>query len=168
MSRGRLQRWSLGLIALFMLPTAIQATFAPESWFDDFPLGRGWVAAEGGSYDEHLVRDVGVLFLALIVATAWSVWRREAMTIMAIAWLIQGVFHVGYHIGHLDGLEYRRPGRVGRFAHLDPDPRCGLAVGRSSNTGDRMMVSTILVRPVHVVSDTSCTCHPRGDLVRLF
>jgi len=32
MSRERVQRWSLGLIALFMLPTAIQATFAPESW----------------------------------------------------------------------------------------------------------------------------------------
>ena len=91
MSRERVQRWSLALIGLFMLPTAIQATFAPESWFEDFPLGRGWVAAEGGVYDEHLVRDVGVLFLALIAVTAWSVWRREAMTIVAVAWLIQGV-----------------------------------------------------------------------------
>ncbi len=45
------------------------------------------------------------LSLALIVATAWSVWVREAMTIMAVAWLIQGVFHFGYHVGHLDGLE---------------------------------------------------------------
>lgn len=83
MNRERIQRWSLALIALFMLPTAVQASFAPESWFDDFPLGRGWVAAGGGSYDEHLVRDVGVLFLALFVVTAWSVWRREAMTILA-------------------------------------------------------------------------------------
>lgn len=105
MNRERIQRVSLGMIALFMLPTAIQATFAPGSWYDDFPLGRGWVAAEGGAYNEHLVRDVGVLFLALIVATAWSVWRRESMTIMAVAWLIQGVFHLGYHIGHLDGLD---------------------------------------------------------------
>ena len=24
---------------------------------------------------------------------------------MAIAWLIQGVFHLGYHVGHLDGLD---------------------------------------------------------------
>jgi hypothetical protein len=105
MSRERIQRGSLAVIALFMLPTAIQATFEPESWFDDFPLGRGWVAAGGGSYGEHLVRDVGVLFLALIVVTVWSVWRREAMTIVAVAWLIQGVFHLGYHVGHLDGLE---------------------------------------------------------------
>jgi len=58
-----------------MLPTAIQATFAPESWFEEFPLGRCWGAAEGGVYDEHLVRDVGVLVLAFIVVTAWSVRR---------------------------------------------------------------------------------------------
>lgn len=83
MSRQHIQRWSLILIAFFMLPTAVQATFAPKSWFEGFPLGRGWVAAEGGAYDEHLVRDVGVLFLALIVATVWSAWRREAIPILA-------------------------------------------------------------------------------------
>ncbi len=105
MSRERVQRWSLGLIALFLLPTAIQAMFAPASWYDDFPLGRSWVPVEGGAYDEHLARDVGVLFLALIIVTVWSVWRREAMTIVAIAWLVQGAFHVGFHIGHLDGLD---------------------------------------------------------------
>ena len=105
MSRERIQRWPLAVIALFMLPTAIQAMFAPESWFEDFPLGRGWVAADGAAYDEHLVRDVGVLFLALIVVTAWSVWREEAMTIVAVAWLVQGLFHFGYHFSHLDGLD---------------------------------------------------------------
>lgn len=105
MSRERIQRWSLGLIALFMLPTAIQATFVPESWYDNFPLGRGWVPVEGGAYDEHLVRDVGVLFVALIIVTVWSVWRSDAMTVVAIAWLVQGLFHVGFHVGHLDGLD---------------------------------------------------------------
>lgn len=54
---------------MFMLPTALQAAFAPRSWYDDFPLGRGWIAAEGSTYDEHLVRDVGVLFLALIIVS---------------------------------------------------------------------------------------------------
>jgi hypothetical protein len=61
MTYERIQRWSLALIGLFMLPTTIQATFAPDSWYDDFPLGRGWVAVEDGAYDEHLVRDVGEL-----------------------------------------------------------------------------------------------------------
>ena len=65
-------RVCLGAIGLFMLPAGVQAAFAPRSFFENFPVGRGWIAAEGGSYDEHLVRDVGVLFLALVIVTLWS------------------------------------------------------------------------------------------------
>ena len=82
-----------------------QAAFAPRSFFDDFPLGRGWIAAEGGAYDEHLVRDVGVLFLALILVTVWAIWRRSLARPVACAWLLQGSLHLWYHIGHLDGLD---------------------------------------------------------------
>lgn len=94
----------LGAIGLFMLPAGVQAAFAPRSFFDDFPFGRGWIAAEGGSYDEHLVRDVGVLFLALIIVTLWAAWRGEFLVPVSIAWLVQGVGHLAYHVGHLDGV----------------------------------------------------------------
>ena len=104
MTRRQLQRLALALIAVFMLPTALQASFAPRSWFGEFPLGRGWIAAEGGAYDEHLVRDVGVLFLALVVVTAWAAWRGQAMQAVAIVWIVQGVLHFAYHVGHLEGL----------------------------------------------------------------
>jgi hypothetical protein len=87
-----------------MIPAGLQAAFAPRSFFDEFPLGRGWISAGDASYDEHLVRDVGALFLALIVVTLWCAWRREAMVAVAVAWLVQGVLHLGYHVGHLDGL----------------------------------------------------------------
>ncbi len=97
-------RWSLLAIAAFMAQTALQAAFAPRSFFDDFPFGRGWVAAEGGAYDEHLVRDVGVLLISLIIVTIWAAWRREATTAVAIAWIVQGVLHLWYHIGHLGNL----------------------------------------------------------------
>jgi len=99
----KVERIALGLIALFMLPVAIQATFAPRSFFDDFPLGRGWVALDG-AYNEHLVRDVGALFLALIVVTVWTIWRDRPTRGVAIAWLVEGVLHVFYHAGHLHGL----------------------------------------------------------------
>jgi hypothetical protein len=102
MTRRRLEGLALGLIAVFMLPAGLQAAFAPHSFFDDFPLGRSWIALEGGAYNEHLVRDVGVLFLAMIVVTVWAVWRRDAARPVAVAWLLQGVLHTGYHIGHLD------------------------------------------------------------------
>ena len=89
-----------------MVPAGLQAAFAPRSFFDDFPIGRGAGSRSATPpYDEHLVRDVGALFLALIVVTAWAVWRDEALTGVAIAWLVQGVLHFTYHVGHLDGLD---------------------------------------------------------------
>lgn len=97
-------RVCLGAIRPFMLPAGARAAFAPRSFFEDFPVGRGWIAAEGGSYDEHLVRDVGLLFLALIVVTLWAAWRGEFLVPVACAWLVQGVGHFGYHVGHLKGL----------------------------------------------------------------
>lgn len=56
-----------------------------------------------GSYDEHLVRDVGVLFLALIIVTLWAAWHGEFPVPVSVAWLVQGVGHLPYHVGHLDG-----------------------------------------------------------------
>ena len=61
--RVRLLLW---LLALGNLGVGIQAAFTPRSFYDDFPLGRGWVALDG-PYNQHLVRDVGSLNLALVV-----------------------------------------------------------------------------------------------------
>ena len=104
MARSDIARWSLVLIALLMAPAGLQAAFAPSSFFEDFPIGRGWISAGDANYDEHLVRDVGALFLALIIVTLWCAWRRQAMAAVAIAWLVQGLLHLAYHVGHLDGL----------------------------------------------------------------
>ena len=117
MSRQRIQNLSLLIIAVAMLPVGVQAAFAPKSFFDDFPFGRGWIAQEGGPYNEHLVRDAGVLFLALIIATAWTALRSRPARPVAVAWLVQGVLHVVYHIGHLDGYKTVDPiGLVGSLA----------------------------------------------------
>jgi hypothetical protein len=101
---GRVERVALGLIAVGMLPAGLQAAFLPRDFFDDFPLGRGWVAADG-AYNEHLTRDVGGLFLALIVVTVFALWRRSLVVPVAIAWLVQGTIHFVYHAAHLDLLD---------------------------------------------------------------
>ncbi len=113
---ARTARIAVGCIALFMTWTAVQAAFFPRSFFDDFPFGRGWIAAEGGAYDEHLVRDVGVLFLALIIISVWSAWTGQGLAAVAVAWLVQGVLHLWYHVAHLDGLDGLD--RVGLVASL--------------------------------------------------
>jgi hypothetical protein len=91
-------------IAVFMLPVGVQAALFPRSFFDDFPLGRGWVAAAGGPYNEHLVRDVGILFLALVVATVWTAWTRGGDRAVAAAWIVQGIGHLAFHVAHLDDM----------------------------------------------------------------
>ena len=100
----RTSHLAISLIALAMLPAGLQAAFAPRSFFDDFPLGRGWISAGGESFNEHLVRDVGGLFLALIVVTVWTVWTRGSAVGVALAWLVQGTLHLVHHARHLDDL----------------------------------------------------------------
>ena len=50
-------------MGLIQVADGIYALFFPRSFYGDFPLGRGWVEALP-AYNEHLVRDVGGLFLA--------------------------------------------------------------------------------------------------------
>ena len=105
MDRQRIAQVAVGVNGVFALPLGLQAAFTPRSFFDDFPLGRGWVAMVGGSYDEHLVRDVGGLFLALAIASIWAWWRPQLVRPLAVAWLLQGLLHFTFHLRHLQHFE---------------------------------------------------------------
>lgn len=105
MSGDRLRGAATALIGLMFLPAGIQAALFPRSFYDDFPLGRGWISQTGGPYNEHLVRDVGALFVALAIASIWAWWRPSLCRPIACAWLVQGALHVVFHLGHLDGLD---------------------------------------------------------------
>lgn len=136
MNHAKVERVALGLIAVFMLPAGLQAAFAPKSFFDDFPLGRGWIAQQGDAYNEHLVRDVGALFLALIVVTVWTAWRSAPSRAVAVAWLVQGVLHLVFHVGHLDG--YDTVDKVGLIGSLLSVPALALVAlwaGRRARSG---------------------------------
>jgi uncharacterized membrane protein len=136
-NRRRTERIALGAIAIMMLPAGLQAAFAPKSFFDDFPLGRGWIAHDGDVFNEHLVRDVGALFLALIIVTAWTVWRGGATRPVAVAWLLQGVLHFTYHVGHLDGYEtVDKVGLVGSLVAVPALALVALWAGWSASPSD--------------------------------
>ena len=94
----------LALMAAGNVVVGLWAQFAPRSFYDDFPGGgRHWVSADG-PYNEHLVRDVGGLNLALaaVVIAALVVLGTALVRAAAVASLIFGVPHLAYHAAHLD------------------------------------------------------------------
>ncbi len=97
--RVRLMLW---VLAFGALGVGVQAAFFPRSFYDDFPLGRGWVAMDG-RYNEHLVRDVGALNLALLVMTlgALVIGMMAVARLAACSWLVYAVPHFVYHLRHL-------------------------------------------------------------------
>lgn len=81
-----------GLIGLWAL-------FAPRSFYGDFPAGTdGWVHVLG-PFDEHLVTDVGALFVGLgvLMAIAAFALRRTVVLAAATSWLVFSVPHLVWH-----------------------------------------------------------------------
>ena len=92
-------RIGLGYLGFNALVLGLWAVVAPRAFYDNFPgLGRVWVAVDG-PYNEHLVRDVGALNLALTVllVAAFVTLSRQLLTVAAVASLAWGVPHFLYH-----------------------------------------------------------------------
>lgn len=98
-----------GLLLVLGIPQALiglWALIAPRSFYGDFPDGSdGWVA-QLGPYNEHLVRDVGSLFVAVgVLAVLAAISLRRRFVIGAtIAWLLYAVPHFVWHLANLDPL----------------------------------------------------------------
>jgi hypothetical protein len=93
----------LGALGAIQIFNGTWALFAPSSFYGDFPLGRGWVAALP-AYNEHLTRDVGELFLAtglVLLVAAYYLERRLVVTAIC-SYLVWSVPHAIYHAFHLD------------------------------------------------------------------
>jgi hypothetical protein len=104
--RERTARILLAGLALPAVVIGTWATFAPRSFYEDFPgFGQVWVRPDG-PFNEHLVRDVGELNLALAFVTLGAVvWCTPLLVrLVAGAWLVEGIPHLVYHLRHLDPL----------------------------------------------------------------
>jgi hypothetical protein len=102
MAHERTLRILLVIMGVPSIFVGVWAAFFPRSFYDDFPgAGRVWVAPDG-PFNEHLVRDVGVLNLSLAVVTiAAAIWlTRPLVRATAVAWLVYGVPHLVYHVRH--------------------------------------------------------------------
>ena len=97
-------RTGLGVLAVFQAIIGVWALFAPTSFYGSFPLpGHPWVSLLP-PYNEHLVRDVGELSLALTVVLAAAAvigqWLLSAVAVAAIA--VYAVPHAIFHFLHLE------------------------------------------------------------------
>ncbi|MCM4082801.1 DUF4345 family protein [Paractinoplanes hotanensis] len=101
------KRWFAGILAVTAAVVGTWAAAFPMSFYSDFPGFRsGWVSTLS-PYSEHLIRDVGALYLALLVLSVWA-WRRptaDAMRVTGGAWLIFNAIHFLWHMLHLEMFE---------------------------------------------------------------
>lgn len=98
---------ALAFLAINAALIGVWAQFAPDSFYRSFPgAGRRWISIDG-PYNEHLIRDVGGLNLALAALTiAALVWKgAQLIRITGIAWAVYAIPHVIYHAAHLDDLD---------------------------------------------------------------
>ena len=99
-----LVRVLLALLLASGLVLGVWAAFFPLAFYESFPgFGRHWVAVDG-PYNQHLVRDVGNLFLALSVITGVALVAMTSMLVRATAaaWTVFSLLHFAYHLRHLD------------------------------------------------------------------
>lgn len=107
MSRAVVVRLALGYLVAGWVLVGVWAQLFPASFHESFPgLGRAWVRFDG-PFNEHLVRDVGGLNLALAVvgAAAWSTLLRPLVLATGVGSLAYGLPHLAYHAHHFDEME---------------------------------------------------------------
>ena len=98
-----LARAALLILVVSTLAVGLPATFAPESFYDDFPFLRHWVDLLP-PYNEHLVTDVGGLYLGFAVLFAWAARALQPTLVRAAcsAWLLTAAIHLFFHATHLE------------------------------------------------------------------
>jgi uncharacterized membrane protein YphA (DoxX/SURF4 family) len=100
-----LLRVGLAVLAANQAIVGLWALAAPRAFYEGFPApGHPWVALLP-PYNEHLVRDVGALNLALATVLVGAAVTLD-LTTVRVALLALAVFavpHTVFHAGHLKG-----------------------------------------------------------------
>ncbi|MGH2973542.1 MAG: hypothetical protein ACRDLL_01550 [Solirubrobacterales bacterium] len=99
-------RWSMAVLCLAAASIGIVAAAAPHVFYADFPFFAHWVEMLP-PYNEHLVTDVGGLYLGFAVIFAWAAWTVQPTLVRAAssAWLLAAAIHLIFHATHLDGFD---------------------------------------------------------------
>jgi hypothetical protein len=96
-----LQRGLLGFLALTGAVTGLWAYVAPRNWYDTFPgMGLSWLP-QLGPYNEHFAKDVGAMFLGLMllsVLTFIHITNTTLVKVTAGTWTVFNLLHFIYHM----------------------------------------------------------------------
>jgi hypothetical protein len=99
-----LHRSALVLLGAGGAATGAWAYAAPRHWYDNFPgFGMSWLPPLG-PFNEHLVKDVGAMFLAMAALTAVTfvlVANQTLVRVTAVMWLVFNTLHCIYHLSML-------------------------------------------------------------------
>jgi hypothetical protein len=97
-------RAALGFLFAVTLVIGLTAAALPRTFYDDFPFLAHWVELLP-PYNEHLVTDVGGLYLGFAVLFAWAARTldRTLVRAVSVAWLLTGAIHLLFHATHLSG-----------------------------------------------------------------
>jgi hypothetical protein len=104
MRNRQVARSALILLFVSALLIGLTATAFPRTFYDDFPFLSHWVDLLP-PYNEHLVTDVGGLYLGFAVLFGWAAWSLDPTLIRAVsfAWLLTATLHLVFHASHLEG-----------------------------------------------------------------
>jgi hypothetical protein len=90
-------------VAGYCLFIGFTALIVPHTFYDDFPFLAHWVERLP-PYNEHLVSDVGGLYVGFAVVVGIAAWRPERLLVIAACagFLTVSVPHLLFHVAHLD------------------------------------------------------------------
>ncbi|MBS1844882.1 MAG: hypothetical protein JST53_10740 [Actinobacteria bacterium] len=99
-----LARAALSVLCAYSLFIGFTALVVPHTFYTDFPFVAHWVERLP-PYNEHLVTDVGGLYVGYAVITGIAAWRPERLLVIAACagFLAFSVPHLLFHATHLDG-----------------------------------------------------------------
>jgi len=104
MKNPRLARGALLLLLVSALAIGLTAFAFPRAFYEDFPFLTHWVNLLP-PFNEHLITDVGGLYLGFAVLIGWAAWTLDRILSQAVsvAWMLTAGLHLVFHAGHLDG-----------------------------------------------------------------
>lgn len=97
-------RICLAVLALSALSIGLPASFAPETFYTDYPFYTALVKLLP-PYNEHLITDIGGLYLGFGILFAWALFKPSRQLIIPVctAWIVAQALHFAFHISHLTG-----------------------------------------------------------------